>query len=166
MSGLPPPPTHRHLGCSQKPFAKGWGLPLAVHEGSGLASRSPSMWGLRSSVQNGCVGSRGQASCGQAGGGTACLLMLGLGPGQGKHSSEAFPATCRISQPSLWWPHSWQPGWGSESCQAPPPRDQRGRPSLQLPCGGQPPGVEAVRKLNCCTSAFSPALPSLPIPGN
>lgn len=52
------------------------------------------------------VGSLGQASCGQAGGGAACLLMLGLGSGQGKHSSKAFPATCRISQPRLWWPDS------------------------------------------------------------
>lgn len=55
------------------------------------------------------VGSLGQANCGQAGGGAACLLMLGLDPRQGKHSSEAFPATCRISQPSLWWLDSWQP---------------------------------------------------------
>lgn len=53
------------------------------------------------------VGSLGQTSCGQAGGGADCLLLLGLGPSQGKHSSEAFPATCRISRPSLWWPDSW-----------------------------------------------------------
>lgn len=40
------------------------------------------------------VGSLDQTSCGQEGGGAACLLMLGLGPSQGKHSPEAFPATC------------------------------------------------------------------------
>lgn len=60
------------------------------------------------------MGSLGQASCGQAGGGAARLLMLGPGPSQGKHSSEAFPTTCQISQPSLRWLDSWQPLWGSE----------------------------------------------------
>lgn len=45
---------------------------------------------------------------------------------------KAFPATCRISQPSLWRPDSWQPGWGSESCRTPTPIDQRERPSVRV----------------------------------
>lgn len=70
------------------------------------------------------------------------MLMLGLGPSQGKHSSEAFPATCRISQPSLRCPDSWQSSWGSERYQAPSPRGWRECPFTQLQCWGQPPGVE------------------------
>lgn len=88
------------------------------------------------------MGSLGQASCGQAGGGAARLLMLGPGPSQGKHSSEAFPTTCQISQPSLRWLDSWQPLWGSERYQAPSPRGWRECLSTQLLCWGQPPGVE------------------------
>lgn len=53
VSVCPLLPTCRHPGCSQKPFAKGWVLPLAVPEGPDLASRSPSMWVLGSSIQTG-----------------------------------------------------------------------------------------------------------------
>ena len=88
------------------------------------------------------MGSLGQASCGQAGGGAAQLLMLGLGPRKGRHSSEAFPTTCQISQPSLRWLDSWQPLWGSERYQAPSPRGWRECLSMQLLYWGQPPGVE------------------------
>lgn len=110
------------------------------------------------------MGSLRQASRGQAGGGAACLLMLGLGPGQGKHSSEAFPATCRISQPSLWWPDSWQPGWGSENCQAPSPGDQRDCPSVQPVLGAA--AWSEGWAWGSFISAFSPAPTLLPHLGN
>lgn len=147
VSGLPSVSTYRHPECSQKPFAKGRVLPLAVPEGPGLDLRSPSVWVLRPSIQNGgsrnwlgCaavggpeghdVGSLHQVSCDQAGGRAVCLLMLGLGPGQCKHSPRPFPPPAESPSPaSLWRPDSWQPGWGPESCRIPSPIDRRECPS-------------------------------------
>lgn len=69
------------------------------------------------------MGSLSQTSCGQDGGGADCLLLLGLGPRQGKHNTEAFPTTCRISQPSLQWLDSWAAGMGL--CELPGTFSQR-----------------------------------------
>lgn len=60
------------------------------------------------------MGSLGQTSCGQEGEG---LLFVDArsGPQPGQTQPRGLsPATCRISQPSLWWQDSWQPGWDSE----------------------------------------------------
>lgn len=46
------------------------------------------------------VGSLHQVSCDQAGGRAACLLMLGLGPGQCKHSPRPFPPPAESPSPA------------------------------------------------------------------
>lgn len=151
-------------------ICKGPVLPLEP----GLASRSLSMWVFRSSIQSAGAGAAGPAAVGgrrhdvgsraRPGGGRGCLFVdAGPGPGPGQTQLPAFPATCPSSQPSLWWPDSWQPGCGSE-LPAPSPRDQRECPSVPAAgCGGQPPGVEAGAELYGFISAFSPASLSSPI---